>query len=233
MPRIAIVDYHKGNLSSVERSLMDVGGTVEVTDDPARIASADAIVLPGVGNFEDAMGYMRSSGQDVAIVDSIERGTPFLGICLGTQVIFERGSESNDPAAPEKEVDGLGILSGSCPKLESSRLKIPHVGWDTLDITPYGRECPLLEGIPDGATMYFTHSYVPGQDVDASVVAARTHYAQSFPSVIWKDKVFGCQFHPEKSSTNGLRMLANFVRIVEEAAGAPEETARCSEEASA
>ncbi|MBQ6394912.1 MAG: imidazole glycerol phosphate synthase subunit HisH, partial [Atopobiaceae bacterium] len=193
-------------------------GIVEVTDDPARISSADAIELPGVGNCEDAMGYMRSSEQDAAIVGSVKRGVPFLGLCLGTQVIFERGSESNDPSAPDKEVDGLGLLAGSCPKLESSRLKIPHVGWDTLDITAYGKDCPLLEGIPDGATMYFTHSYVPGQDVDPSVVAARTHYAQSFPSVIWKDNIYGCQFHPEKSSTNGLRMLRNFVRIVEETA---------------
>ena len=207
--RIVVVDYHKGNLSSVERGLTEVGGTALVSDDPQAIRAASAVVLPGVGSFGDAAAYLRESGQGEAILDAIGRGVPFLGICLGLQLLFERGSETGDGSWAE----GLGVLAGSATCLESSRLKVPHVGWDQLDLTDHGRACPLLAGVAEGAHVYFTHSYALADDVDPASVAARTHYARSFASAVWRDRVFGVQFHPEKSSAVGRGILANFVRL--------------------
>ena len=207
--RIVVVDYHKGNLSSVERGLTEVGGTALVSDDPQAIRAASAVVLPGVGSFGDAAAYLRESGQGEAILDSIGRGVPFLGICLGLQLLFERGSETGDGSWAE----GLGVLAGSATRLESSRLKVPHVGWDQLDLTDHGRACPLLAGVAEGAHVYFTHSYALADDVDPAFVAARTHYARSFASAVWRDRVFGVQFHPEKSSAVGRGILGNFVRL--------------------
>ncbi len=212
-PHVAVVDYHKGNLLSVERSLRDVGARVTVTDDPATITSADAVVIPGVGAFEDAMGYLRASGEGDAICQAIDRGVPFLGICLGLHVLFERGEERSDGRAGDW-VDGLGVLSGSVTRLEPGRLKVPHVGWDQLHLTPHGRSCPLYQGIPEGANVYFTHSFALADDVDDQVVTTRSHYTRSFASGVWHDNVFGVQFHPEKSSTTGLAILRNFVRSV-------------------
>ncbi len=213
-PAIAVVDYHKGNLRSVERGLADVGACPFVTDDPAAIASARAIVLPGVGSFGDAMAYLNESGQGAAIRTAINNGAAFLGICLGLQLLFERGNETSDGSwAP-----GLGLLSGSATKLESTRLKVPHVGWDQLDLTPLGKSCPLFDGVAQDAHVYFTHSYALADDVSADVVIARTHYTRSFASAVWNgDKIFGVQFHPEKSSGTGLRILKNFVRIASDA----------------
>lgn len=207
--RIVVVDYHKGNLSSVERGLTEVGGTALVSDDPQAIRAASAVVLPGVGSFGDAAAYLRESGQGEAILEAIGRGVPFLGICLGLQLLFERGSETGDGSWAE----GLGVLAGSATRLESSRLKVPHVGWDQLDLTDHGRACPLLAGVAEGAHVYFTHSYALADDVDPAFVAARTHYARSFASAVWRDRVFGVQFHPEKSSAVGRGILANFVRL--------------------
>ena len=216
---IVVIDYHKGNLSSVRRGLVRAGwGDVVVSDDPGAIRGAAGLVLPGVGAFYDAVTFMRESGQEAAVLDAVGRGVPFLGICLGMQLLFERGDEgvpADEPGAPWAA--GLGLLGGSCTRLESSRLKVPHVGWDQLHVTGAGRACPLLAGVPEGANVYFTHSYAVGEDVDASIVAARTHYVRSFPSVVWRDNVFGCQFHPEKSSATGLAILGNFVSIVRDA----------------
>lgn len=209
--RIAVVDYHKGNLLSVARSLADAGASVTVTDDPAAIRTASGVVLPGVGGFEDAMGYVGPSGQGAALVDAMGRSVPFLGICLGLQLLFERGNESADGSW----VPGLGVLSGSASRLPSVRLKVPHVGWDQLHLTAHGRACPLFQGVPEGANVYFTHSYALDDDVDPSVVATRTHYVRSFASAVWSDNVFGVQFHPEKSSATGLMILRNFVGVVE------------------
>lgn len=209
MAGIVVVDYHKGNLRSVERGLAEAGGSVRVSDEPAVIRAASAVVLPGVGSFGDAMGYLRESGEGEAVLDAIGRGVPFLGICVGLQVLFERGSETDDGSWAE----GLGVLAGSVTRLESSRLKVPHVGWDQLDLTPHGRACPVLAGVAEGAHVYFTHSYALDDDVDDAVVAARTHYVRSFASAAWKDNVFGLQFHPEKSSAVGGAILANFVRL--------------------
>lgn len=210
MVRIVVVDYHKGNLSSVVRSLGEAGGEAVVSDDPAAIRDAGALVLPGVGSFGDAMGYLRESGEGEALLDALGRGVPFLGICLGLQLLFERGSETDDGSW----VEGLGVLSGSASRLESSRLKVPHVGWDQINLTPHGRACPLFADVPDGANVYFTHSFALADDVPEGIVAARTHYARSFASAVWDgNATFGVQFHPEKSSATGLAMLRGFVRV--------------------
>lgn len=215
---IVVVDYHKGNLLSVARGLSEVGGEAEVTDDPARIARAAGVVLPGVGAFEDAMAYLRQSGQDEAILAAIGRGVPFFGICLGLQLLFERGDERLDGALhgaddPERWAEGLGVLSGSVSRLRG-RLKVPHVGWDQMHLTPHGRVCPLLRDVPEGANAYFTHSYALADDVDPLVVICRTHYVRSFASAVWRDNVYGVQFHPEKSSAVGLAILRNYVDLV-------------------
>lgn len=212
-PRIAVVDYHKGNLQSVVRSLGDAGAEARATDKPADILSADAVVVPGVGAFEDAMDYLRASGEAEAIIDAASRGVPFLGICLGLHVLFERGTERSDGSAGDW-VEGLGVLAGSVTRLESGRLKVPHVGWDQLHLTSYGRECPLYKGVPEGANVYFTHSYAPADDVDEGVVTTRSHYTRSFASGVWSNNVYGLQFHPEKSSATGLAILRNFVATI-------------------
>ena len=213
--RIVVVDYHKGNISSVVRGLAEAGGTAAVSDDPDEIRAASGVVLPGVGSFGDAMGYLRESGEADAVLDAIGRGVPFLGICLGLQLLFERGNETDDGSWAE----GLGVLPGSATRLESDRLKVPHVGWDQLHLTERGRACPLFSAVPEGANVYFTHSFALADDVPDEVVAARTHYVRSFASAAWRDNVFGVQFHPEKSSAVGLAMLRGFVAAVDGAAG--------------
>lgn len=215
VPEILVVDYHKGNLLSVARSLSSVGAAVSVSDDPEDILSAKGIVLPGVGSFEDATTYMRQSGEADAIVRAIRKGTPFLGICLGMQVLLARGHEHSGSAAwGDSWIPGLGVLSGSVTKLEDTRLKVPHVGWDQIHLTEVGRRCPLFVDVPEGANLYFTHSYAVADDVAEEYVAARTHYARSFPSALWHGTVYGVQFHPEKSSSAGLTVLRNFLHIV-------------------
>ncbi len=213
--RIVVVDYHKGNISSVVRGLAEAGGTAAVSDVPDEIRAASGVVLPGVGSFGDAMGYLRESGEADAVLDAIGRGVPFLGICLGLQLLFERGNETDDGSWAE----GLGVLPGSATRLESDRLKVPHVGWDQLHLTERGRACPLFSAVPEGANVYFTHSFALADDVPDEVVAARTHYVRSFASAVWRDNVFGVQFHPEKSSAVGLAMLRGFVAVVGGAAG--------------
>lgn len=212
---IVIVDYHKGNLLSVARSLGAVGADVRISDDPALIGSAAGIVLPGVGSFEDAMGYLRSSRQADAIVRSVGAGVPFLGICLGLHLIYGRGSErTGDRSWAGEWVPGMGLLRGSVTRLDGGRLKVPHVGWNQLHLSEHGRACPLFADVSEGANVYFTHSYAVGDDIEEGLVAARTHYTRTFPSAIWDDNVFAVQFHPEKSSRTGLAILRNFVRFV-------------------
>ena len=211
---IVVVDYHKGNLLSVARSMSSVGAEVVISDDPQTIAEAHGIILPGVGSFEGAMSYIRPSGQADAMVSSIRRGVPFLGICLGLHLLFDRGSEHTTEAWGNGWVPGLGILKGSVTRLESDRLKVPHVGWNQLHLTEQGRQCPLFVDVPEGSNVYFTHSYAPADDIDAGIIATRTHYARSFASSVWYDNVFGVQYHPEKSSAAGMRILSNFLRYV-------------------
>ena len=220
--KIVVIDYHKGNLSSVARGLMRAGwDDVEVSDDPDKIRAAAGLVLPGVGAFADAAAFMRQSGQTSAVLDAVAAGTPILGICLGLQLLLDRGDEGTpEDAAGAPWTPGLGLLRGDCTRLPGERLKVPHVGWDQLHVTEAGRACPLLAGVPEGANVYYTHSYAAADNVDAAQVAARTHYARSFASVMWEGNVFGCQFHPEKSSGTGLVILRNFVHIVEGSATA-------------
>ena len=203
------------------------GAAACTSDDPEQIRNADGLVIPGVGAFYDAIAFMRQSGEEVAVLDAVAAGTPLLGICLGLQLFFERGNEgvpANEDADADDDaseqaggpwVDGLGIMRGSCTHLESSRLKVPHVGWDQVRMTPAGAADPLLAGFAEGANMYFTHSYAVADDVDAADVLARTHYTRSFPCIVRHGNVWGCQFHPEKSSALGQRILKNFVSIVE------------------
>lgn len=236
-PSIVVVDYHKGNLSSVVRGLARAGADAFASDDPMQILNADGIVLPGVGSFYDAIAYMAESGQAAAVARAVAdgAGTPFLGICLGLQLLCERGEEGiaeDIPVLPATEahgdglkagdvfeadgarwVRGLGILPGSCTRLESTRLKIPHAGWDQVHLTERGRACPLLENFAEGANVYFTHSYALERDVEERDVAGVTHYARNFASVVARGNAFGCQFHPEKSSGHGQMILRNFVRI--------------------
>ena len=211
---IVVVDYHKGNLQSVVRGVNAAGGHAFASDEPADIDRAAAVILPGVGAFEDAMAYMRQSGQADAIAGRIGAGVPFLGICLGLHLLVQRGgARSARPPGHAAGVGGLGVLEGSVARLESSRLKVPHVGWDQAHLTEHGRRCPLFVDVPEGANVYFTHSYATTDDIDGGIVAATTHYACSFASGVWKDNVFGVQFHPEKSSHAGMRILSNFVNV--------------------
>ena len=213
--QIVVVDYHKGNLLSVARSVSAVGGDVVISDNPQDIRNARGIILPGVGSFEDAMAYMRTSCQADAVVRAVQAGVPFLGICLGLQLLYTRGSERNGDISWGGEwVPGLGILPGSVTKLHGERLKVPHVGWNQLHLTDHGRQCPLFVDVAEGANVYFTHSYALSDDVDKDTVVSYTHYTRSFGSAVWSDNVFGVQFHPEKSSTTGLTILRNFVRVV-------------------
>lgn len=223
---IAVVDYHKGNLKSVERGLIGVGGDARITDDAVEIAAARAIVLPGVGAFADAMESLRELGLSDVLVERIDAGVPFLGICLGLQLLYEQGEEG----APRGEtVPGLGVLPGvsrALPNADAAgnRYKIPHVGWNSVEFAAVREtlpgeggptECPLFAGIPDGEHFYFTHSFVAP---DSPFTVATTTHSITFPSAAQKGSTcFGVQFHPEKSSDAGMRLLRNFVDIVERA----------------
>lgn len=216
---IAVVDYCKGNLKSVERGLRGVGGDASITDDPRVIARAEAIVLPGVGAFKDASDTMQATGQMAAIRDAIARGVPFLGICLGEHLLFSEGSEGSSDG---KTSAGLGIISGVVDRLpdtdaEGAQYKIPHVGWNSIEFDPtnISETCPLLEGIKPGEYFYFTHSFCAP---DNECTQATTTHSITFPSVVRAGEyVYGVQFHPEKSSDAGAAVLKNFLTIVQRA----------------
>ena len=199
---IAVVDSGSGNLRSVEKAIAHVGGKPVLTSDPDRIRRADRVVVPGQGAFGQMVGALRERGLEDAIRDVIALGRPYLGICLGLQVLFDR-SEEQGP------VDGLGFVGGEVVKFrpDDPALKVPHMGWNRVHRAG-GRE-PLLDGIPDGAYFYFVHSYycVPR---DASVTALTCDYGVEFAAAVRKDNLFACQFHPEKSQAVGLRLLKNF-----------------------
>lgn len=218
---IVIIDYHKGNIASVERGLREAGATAHISDDPEVIRQADALVLPGVGSFGDAMAYLRESGEADAILEAVAAGKPFLGICLGLQLLFDWGTEGGQDAAvadEEGKIAGLGILRGHCDELpRDTGLKVPHVGWDQACLTQAGRENPFTSGVAEGTNFYFTHSYAVYADDPADVLAT-TDYAREFPCVVGRGNVFATQFHPEKSSEKGRAMLRAFVSIVDERA---------------
>jgi glutamine amidotransferase len=192
---ITIVDYKAGNIGSVQKAVRQLGFTARMTDDPELIRSAERVLLPGVGHFS-ATRRLNDGGARQAIEEIIQRGTPFMGICVGLQWMFEGSTE-----APG--VSGLGCFRGCCDRFHTE-LKVPHVGWNSLRCTVPSR---LLEGVPDDAFVYFTHSY-RAPVVDG--VVATTSYGEEFGSVVERGNLFGVQFHPEKSGEVGLRILRNF-----------------------
>lgn len=198
-PRIAIADYGMGNLRSVEKALQHVGASTSVGADLAEIRAADGIVLPGVGAFPEAMRRIRERELDILIAEQVERGVPTIGICLGMQLLFERSSELGG-------AEGLGLLAGSVEALDPGDGKLPHIGWSPLELE---RDSPLLAGIGAGEPFYFVHSYVAWPERGA-LLASSTH-GERFAAVVGSANVLGAQFHPEKSSVAGLRMLRNFV----------------------
>ena len=200
---IALIDYDAGNIRSVEKALAALGEETEVTRDAERILAADRVILPGVGSFGDAMGKLHSFQLVDAIKETIRRKTPFLGICLGLQLLFERSEESPG-------VEGLGILKGEILRIpEKDGLKIPHIGWNSLTFPNPGR---LFEGIEENPYVYFVHSYYL-KAAEPSIVTAETEYGTLIHASVEKDNVFACQFHPEKSSSVGLSILKNFISL--------------------
>jgi imidazole glycerol-phosphate synthase subunit HisH len=202
---IVLIDYGSGNLRSVHKSLLKVGADVRIVQRPDEIGDASAMVLPGVGAFDDCINALRKQELLEAARKFIQAGKPFLGICVGYQALFERSEEFNSCAA------GLGIFQGSVVRFtEKPGLKIPQIGWNQLDIAQPG--CPLYRGIENGSYVYFVHSFFP-QPVDKSIIATRTDYSGNFASSIWRDNVYATQFHPEKSQKVGLQLLKNFVDL--------------------
>jgi imidazole glycerol-phosphate synthase subunit HisH len=205
-PAIAIVDYRMGNLRSVEKGFAAAGVPgVAITGDPAVVAAARGIVLPGVGAFRDAAANLEASGMRDVLLERVAAGVPLLGICLGMQLLATVGLEDG-------EWDGLGLVPGACERLPGG-VKVPHIGWNTVD---YPRRSALFDGIEAGSAFYFVHSYhlVPS---DGSAVIGRTVHGVAFAAAVQSGAVYGVQFHPEKSSETGLALLRNFATIVEEA----------------
>ncbi|MCI5995370.1 MAG: imidazole glycerol phosphate synthase subunit HisH [Blautia sp.] len=203
---IAIIDYDAGNLKSVEKALIHLGEETVVSRDRETILGADKVILPGVGSFGDAMGKLQEYGLDTVIHEVVEKGTPFLGICLGLQLLFERSDES--PGAR-----GLGVLKGEILRIpDHAGLKIPHMGWNSLNLKNGGR---LFEGLPEHSYVYFVHSYYLKAE-EPEIVKASTWYSTEIHASVEKGNVFACQFHPEKSSDIGLQILKNFASITKE-----------------
>lgn len=200
---IAIIDYGMGNLRSVQKGFEKMGVKAPVVDDPAQVARAGGVVLPGVGAFADAMNNLRLSGMDKAVHQAVEAGKPFLGICLGQQLLFDASEEWGFTR-------GLGIFRGRVRRLPDG-LKAPHMGWNQAEIQ---RPDPLLEGVPEASSFYFVHSYYVDPE-EEEIILARTAYGIRFASIVGRDNVYGIQFHPEKSSGMGLKILENFGRMVE------------------
>jgi len=200
---IAIVDYQMGNLRSVQKAFERVGHAAAITADPRTLTQADHIVLPGVGAFGDAIAELRRRKLVEPIRAAVESGKPFLGICLGLQLLFDVGHEGG-------EHEGLGIVSGEVRRFKlPADYKVPHMGWNRVT---FRRRAPIFAGIEDNAHFYFVHSYyvVPK---DASVVDGEASYPEPFCATIWRDNLFATQFHPEKSQAAGLQLLKNFAEL--------------------
>ena len=200
---IAIIDYDAGNIKSVEKALQKLGAEVVITKDPKVILDADKVILPGVGAFGDAMANLKKYQLDDVIHQVVKKGTPFLGICLGLQLLFERSDETPG-------VEGLGILEGEILRIpEKDNLKIPHMGWNSLHLQNNGR---LFAGLDEQSYVYFVHSYYL-KAKEEEIVKATTDYSVNIHASVEKGNVFACQFHPEKSSDVGLKILKNFVEL--------------------
>lgn len=200
---IAIIDYDAGNLKSVEKALISIGEQPIITRDYKELLSADKVILPGVGSFGDAMEKLHKYDMVKPIHEIVEKGTPFLGICLGLQLLFESSDESEG-------VEGLSLLKGRILRIpDQEGLKIPHMGWNSLEVKP---GATLFQNLEKDPYVYFVHSYYL-KAYDERVVAATTEYSTTIHASVEKDNVFGCQFHPEKSGEVGLQILKNFSAI--------------------
>ncbi len=200
---IAIIDYDAGNLKSVEKAFQFLGEMPLITRDKKELLAADKVVLPGVGSFGDAMGKLHQYGLVEVIREVVDRNTPFLGICLGLQLLFSESEES--PGVP-----GLNILPGKIVRIpDGPGLKIPHIGWNSLELP---KESRLFRGVGEGAYVYFVHSYYLKAE-DEGMVAATTRYGVKIHAAVERENVFACQFHPEKSSSVGLGILKNFAGL--------------------
>jgi len=200
MSLIAIIDYGMGNLRSVEKAFQHVGHEAFIARRPGEVSRASHVVLPGVGGFPECMKNLKLSGMVDAVYGSIESGRPFLGICLGLQLLFTESEEFGTH-------EGLNILKGRVVRFRlGPEFKVPHMGWNQIRIR---KEAPLLQGIEDDSFLYFVHSYhvIPS---DGEIISTLTDYGGEFVSSVWKDNIFACQFHPEKSQETGLRILKNF-----------------------
>ena len=203
-PEVAIVDYGMANLRSVQKAFEKVGAAAVITSDPERVRAAAKVVLPGVGAFQDAIAKLRETGLAEAALDGIRAGRPFLGICLGLQMLFARSREDGDFA-------GLDLFAGDVVRFEPQPgLKIPHMGWNTLTLR--APACPLFRGLPPDAAFYFVHSYF-ARPTDAGLIAAEADYPGPFCAAVWRDNVFATQFHPEKSQAMGQILLRNFAAM--------------------
>ena len=203
-PRIAVVDYGMGNRRSVQKALDRVGARAQVTRDEGELRAADALVLPGVGAFPAGVANLRRDGLDTILHERAAAGTPLLGICLGMQLLFDRSSELGHRTA------GLGLLGGEVRDLHAGRLRVPHIGWNDVHLQ---RASPLTAQLPASeAPFYHVHSFIAVPDDDQDVVGT-SEYGERFATIVARGCVYGTQFHPEKSSRDGLRLLAAFVRL--------------------
>ena len=202
MAKVVIIDYGMGNLCSVKQAVSAVGGDAAVTSDPGEVAKARALILPGVGNFGQCLENLAKLDLKDILINRLDAGVPYLGICLGYQALFEGSEEA-------LTVKGLGVLPGQVVRFPATGLKIPHMGWNTINFKQY---CPLFEGVEQGSYFYFVHSYYVEPKDDSAVVTS-TEYGVSFASSIHLDNIFACQFHPEKSQKLGLKVLKNFLRL--------------------
>jgi glutamine amidotransferase len=203
VPMIAIIDYGMGNLRSVQKGFEKVGHQAIVTRDRDEVQRASKVVLPGVGAMEDAIGELNRLGLTNSILQAIDSGKPFLGICLGLQLLFERSYENGEHA-------GLGVLKGEVVRFDlPPEYSVPHMGWNEAIIR---RRPPILEGIEEGTHFYFVHSYYVVPE-DEAVIAVEAEYHKPFCAMVWRDNLFATQFHPEKSQANGLKILKNFAEL--------------------
>lgn len=200
---IAILDYDAGNIKSVEKAMTYLGQDAKITRDRDEILSSEKVILPGVGSFGDAMGKLKEYKLDQVIYDVVDKKIPFLGICLGLQLLYESSDETPG-------VTGLGILKGKINKIPDRQgLKIPHMGWNSLKIK---KDAVLFKGIKENSYVYFVHSYYLEAEKEEEI-AATTYYSTLIHASVEKDNIFACQFHPEKSSTVGLKILENFISL--------------------
>lgn len=205
MKKIVVLDYGMGNLRSVQKALEKYGASVVLSSHPEEIKDVAALVVPGVGAFDDCIRNLKRNNLDRTITEFISSGRPLLGICLGLQILFEGSEEGREK--------GLGIFKGKVLRF-APILKVPHMGWNSLELTASGKKCEILKDIKNGEYFYFVHSYYVKPE-DKSIIATTTDYDVGFTSSVCSKNIFGCQFHPEKSQKAGLKLVENFVKYTE------------------